>query len=217
MHGPLRRGAGVQLPDHLEPGRRRVRRDGRRPDDERSRTRRAGRPPRCGRSSVRLLYTRFRRLRASRSSSARRRRADEEIRRAVEGNLCRCTGYARIVEAVSRAAADEPRHRRQRPSRGRRREGGRTLRLRERPAARGHALRRDATESARARAHTEHIDTSQRVEDGRRLRLLTHDDVPGSEFFGIEVVDQPVLALDVVRHVGDAVAVVAAEVGGGGA
>ena len=30
---------------------------------------------------------------------------DEEIRRALEGNLCRCTGYARIVEAVSRASS----------------------------------------------------------------------------------------------------------------
>jgi carbon-monoxide dehydrogenase small subunit len=29
---------------------------------------------------------------------------DEEIRRGLEGNLCRCTGYARIVEAVSRAS-----------------------------------------------------------------------------------------------------------------
>ena len=29
---------------------------------------------------------------------------DEEIRRALAGNLCRCTGYARIVDAVSRAS-----------------------------------------------------------------------------------------------------------------
>jgi carbon-monoxide dehydrogenase small subunit len=29
---------------------------------------------------------------------------DEEIRRALEGNLCRCTGYARVVDAVSRAS-----------------------------------------------------------------------------------------------------------------
>jgi carbon-monoxide dehydrogenase small subunit len=30
---------------------------------------------------------------------------DEEIRRALEGNLCRCTGYENIVRAVREAAA----------------------------------------------------------------------------------------------------------------
>ena len=40
---------------------------------------------------------------------------------------------------------------------------------------------------------------------------LTHRDVPGSRVFGLEVADQPVLAWDVVRCQGDAVAIVAAE------
>jgi carbon-monoxide dehydrogenase small subunit len=30
--------------------------------------------------------------------------SDEEIRNALQGNLCRCTGYVQIVEAVKRAA-----------------------------------------------------------------------------------------------------------------
>ena len=30
---------------------------------------------------------------------------EEEIRHALEGNLCRCTGYQNIVEAVKSAAA----------------------------------------------------------------------------------------------------------------
>jgi carbon-monoxide dehydrogenase small subunit len=34
------------------------------------------------------------------------RPAREEIRRALEGNLCRCTGYAKIVDAIE-AYADE--------------------------------------------------------------------------------------------------------------
>ena len=31
--------------------------------------------------------------------------SDEEIRAALVGNLCRCTGYAQIVESVRQAAA----------------------------------------------------------------------------------------------------------------
>lgn len=32
--------------------------------------------------------------------------AEEEIREALAGNLCRCTGYTRIVRAVQKAASD---------------------------------------------------------------------------------------------------------------
>jgi carbon-monoxide dehydrogenase small subunit len=32
---------------------------------------------------------------------------EEEIRRALSGNICRCTGYAKIVEAVKAASAGE--------------------------------------------------------------------------------------------------------------
>jgi carbon-monoxide dehydrogenase small subunit len=31
--------------------------------------------------------------------------SEEEIRRALEGNLCRCTGYTNIVKAVQAAAS----------------------------------------------------------------------------------------------------------------
>ena len=34
------------------------------------------------------------------------RPAEEDIRKALSGNLCRCTGYVRIVEAVARAAGE---------------------------------------------------------------------------------------------------------------
>ncbi|HXM55855.1 MAG TPA: molybdopterin cofactor-binding domain-containing protein, partial [Candidatus Dormibacteraeota bacterium] len=41
--------------------------------------------------------------------------------------------------------------------------------------------------------------------------VLTHHDVPGSPLFGLEIADQPVLARDVVRCQGEAVAIVAAD------
>jgi carbon-monoxide dehydrogenase small subunit len=37
-----------------------------------------------------------------------RQPTDDEIREALSGNLCRCTGYTAIVEAVHRAAASGP-------------------------------------------------------------------------------------------------------------
>ncbi|MGH2736515.1 MAG: xanthine dehydrogenase subunit D [Actinomycetota bacterium] len=41
--------------------------------------------------------------------------------------------------------------------------------------------------------------------------VLTHGDVPGRKTYGMEIPDQPVLAADVVRYQGEAVAVVAAD------
>ena len=33
--------------------------------------------------------------------------SEEEIRFAIAGNICRCTGYTKVVEAISRAAQGE--------------------------------------------------------------------------------------------------------------
>jgi xanthine dehydrogenase D subunit len=41
--------------------------------------------------------------------------------------------------------------------------------------------------------------------------VLTHEDVPGHKVYGLEIPDQPVLAMDVVRYWGEAVALVAAD------
>ena len=41
--------------------------------------------------------------------------------------------------------------------------------------------------------------------------ILTHEDVPGRKTYGLEVPDQPVLAMDVVRYQGEPVAIVAAD------
>ncbi|HZN74252.1 MAG TPA: molybdopterin cofactor-binding domain-containing protein [Micromonosporaceae bacterium] len=41
--------------------------------------------------------------------------------------------------------------------------------------------------------------------------VLTHEDVPGVKLYGLEIVDQPVLAFDEVRYEGEPVAIVAAD------
>ena len=55
------------------------------------------------------------------------------------------------------------------------------------------------------------IDTEEaRAMPGVRA-VLTHVDVPGRKLYGLEIQDQPVLAFDVVRYWGEAVALVAAD------
>ena len=55
------------------------------------------------------------------------------------------------------------------------------------------------------------------IEIGAALRVpgvqavLTHEDVPGEKFYGLDHKDQPVLAIDQVRHQGEPVALVAAD------
>ncbi len=41
--------------------------------------------------------------------------------------------------------------------------------------------------------------------------MLTADDVPGAKLYGLEIADQPVLAIDQVRYQGEPVAIVAAD------
>ncbi len=55
------------------------------------------------------------------------------------------------------------------------------------------------------------IDTTAALEAPGVVAVLTHTDVPGKKTFGLDVQDQPVLAVDLVRYAGEAVAVVAAE------
>src|SRR3989442_4497368 len=65
--------------------------------------------------------------------------------------------------------------------------------------------------SPHPRARIVSIDTTAALEAPGVVAVLTHTDVPGKKTFGLDVQDQPVLAADVVRYAGEAVAVVAAE------
>jgi xanthine dehydrogenase D subunit len=55
------------------------------------------------------------------------------------------------------------------------------------------------------------IDASEALASLGVLAVLTHNDVPGRKVYGLEIQDQPVLAIDVVRYWGEAVALVAAD------
>lgn len=55
------------------------------------------------------------------------------------------------------------------------------------------------------------IDTTEALATPGVLAVLTAEDVPGRNVYGLELSDQPVLAEDVVRYQGEAVALVAAD------
>jgi CO/xanthine dehydrogenase Mo-binding subunit len=70
----------------------------------------------------------------------------------------------------------------------------------------GHTVR-----SPHAHARILSVDISQALGSPGVHAVLTHDDVPGEKFYGLEFPDQPVLAVDRVRYFGEAVAIIAAE------
>ena len=55
------------------------------------------------------------------------------------------------------------------------------------------------------------VDLTEALRTAGVYAVLTHDDVPGSKYFGLEHQDQPVLAIDTVRYQGEPVALVAAD------
>jgi xanthine dehydrogenase D subunit len=61
------------------------------------------------------------------------------------------------------------------------------------------------------RAHITSVDLSGALRIPGVAAVLTHDDVPGRKTFGLEVIDQPVLAGAEVRYQGEPVVVVAAD------
>ncbi len=70
----------------------------------------------------------------------------------------------------------------------------------------GHTVR-----SPHPHARVLSVDVSQALTMSGVHAVLTHADVPGAKRYGLEFPDQPVLAIDRVRYVGEPVALVAAE------
>jgi xanthine dehydrogenase D subunit len=65
--------------------------------------------------------------------------------------------------------------------------------------------------SPHPRARIRSIDIGAAVATAGVTAVLTHEDVPGSKHYGLEIADQPVLAIDQVRYTGEPVAIVAAD------
>jgi CO/xanthine dehydrogenase Mo-binding subunit/aerobic-type carbon monoxide dehydrogenase small subunit (CoxS/CutS family) len=143
---------------------------------------------------------------------------EKEIRRALKGNLCRCTGYQKIIESVK--AATDPHYKRQllkqpsysfadvNPQAGEKVKG-RTLYAHDLHMA--GQLWAKVVWSRFPRARIRSIDPEPAEQVGGVTRVITHRDLPGKKTFGVIFSDQPVLAERGVRSMADAVALVLAE------
>lgn len=146
-----------------------------------------------------------------------------EIARALAGNLCRCTGYAPIIDAIELAAA--VRRGGQQPEVDRTgRIGSRTARYQARRLALGerpfvgdlqvagmlHGALRFADHP---RAVVRRIDTSRAAAHPGVVAVVTSRDVPGKRRQGLIVDDWPLLVAEgeTTRCVGDVLAAVAAD------
>lgn len=149
------------------------------------------------------------------------------IRAALAHNLCRCTGYIKIVAAIRTAAemlrrgeVQVPRERAQALIAGG--VGASAARLDGLDRVTGSLrytgdlslpgqLYGRVLRSSHPHAEILSLDVTRARQAPGVVAVLTAEDVPGRKTFGEIIADQPVLATDRVRFVGDAVAVVYAE------
>ena len=143
---------------------------------------------------------------------------EQEIKEAIRGNLCRCTGYAKIVEAIQAAAGVEIEHD-YRPS---------THAVVGKPLPRVDALEKvtgkaqyvydmalpgmlwgEILRSPYPHARITRIDTSRASTHPGVLAVITGADLPYAKF-GAFVQDETALAVDKVRYMGEGVAAVCA-------
>ncbi len=147
---------------------------------------------------------------------------EEEIKKALQGNLCRCTGYIKIVDAVGLAARYLREKRREEEQDIIARVGENIIKNDAVAKARGEPffvddLFRDKMLygklhlSSEPHARVVQVDTEEALQVRGVVRVLTAKDIPGRNAFGLKIPHQPVLAGDRVRFTGDPVALVLAE------
>jgi aldehyde oxidoreductase len=144
----------------------------------------------------------------------------EEVREALYGNLCRCTGYLNIIDAVL-AVNDQDlcAFLLKASHSGVAGYNGDRLALEKvtgqlvyaRDFQMSDQLFARVVWSSHPHALIDAIDTAEAGGTPGVVRVLTHKDIPGRKTFGSIIPDQPVLAFEKVRFLGDALAVVVAE------
>ena len=151
----------------------------------------------------------------------------EEIKERLGGNICRCTGYTKIFEAVEMArdviAGDMPAEVLNEDAVGESYIGHNVRRIDAPSKVSGRLryaadmkmhdmLQMQVLRSPHPHAKILSIDTSEAEAMDGVVCVITADDVPEqTDGFGVFVHDQPIMARGKVRHVGEAVAAVAAE------
>ncbi len=147
---------------------------------------------------------------------------EEEIKKALQGNLCRCTGYIKIVEAV-RLGANYLRGKRKEEEKDIIARVGESIIKNDAVAkARGEPFYVDDLYrenmlygklhlSSEPHAKIVQVDFEEALQVRGVVKVLTSEDIPGRNTFGLKIPHQPVLAGDKVRYTGDPVALVLAE------
>ncbi len=149
----------------------------------------------------------------------------DQIKEGLGGNLCRCTGYQKILDAVA-LARDVLNGSKPESALGESESSsfvGHSTRRLDAPAKVTGAIKYAADmwmanmlhlqvlRSPHPHARIVRIDFSAaRAMPGVEC-VITSDDVPGIDNFGVAIEDQPIMARGVVRYVGEAVLAVAAE------
>jgi aerobic-type carbon monoxide dehydrogenase small subunit (CoxS/CutS family) len=149
----------------------------------------------------------------------------EQIKEGLGGNVCRCTGYQKIIDAVELArdilSGKKPESALEEP------EAlsfiGHSTRRLDAPAKvtgaikyaadlwRPNMLHLQVLRSVHPHARIVRLDTTRARALPGVEAIVTCDDVPGVDNFGVFIDDQPIMARGVVRYVGEAIAAVAAE------
>jgi xanthine dehydrogenase molybdopterin-binding subunit B/aerobic-type carbon monoxide dehydrogenase small subunit (CoxS/CutS family) len=151
----------------------------------------------------------------------------EEIKERLGGNICRCTGYQKIFDAVELARdvlrGDRPRSALDEDESEDGKFIGANVRRLDAPSkvtgklkyagdmVMARMLHVKVLRSPHPHARIVSIDTSAAEAMPGVEGVITSRDVPGKDGFGVFVHDQPVMAREKVRYVGEAVAAVAAE------